>query len=156
MKKYNIGTGVLFLLLAIGAYIMTFSMGAKFGTDNLGPAFWPKCLTIALGVLSILLILETLLVKKGADVDAPTPINFKSENVQRVLKIAAVLIVFGFITGILGIYIGMLFMMPVCMYLLGERNWKVLVLLSCATCVGIYLIFSLALRVPLPTGIFFD
>lgn len=154
MKKYNIITGLVFLAVAIFGYVETFSMSAKFGTDNLGPAFWPKCLCIVLAIFSVLLLLESVLTKK--DKDTPAPINFKSESVRRVLKIAAVMIAFGVITGILGIYIGILFMMPVCMYLLGERNKKVLVLMSIAACVGIYLIFGLALRVPLPTGMFFD
>ena len=154
MKKYNIGTGVVFLLLAVLAYMETFSMSAKFGTDHLGPAFWPRCLCIALGVFSALLILEGLLSAKGKE--TPAPIDFKSENVRRVLKIIVVMVAFGAVTGIFGIYVGILLMMPSCMYLLGERNKKAFVFLSVAMCIGVYFVFGLALKVPLPSGVFFN
>ena len=66
------------------------------------------------------------------------------------------LIVFGAILYFLGIYVGILFMMPLCMWLHGERNKKILVGLAVGSCLFIYLVFGLALRVPLPMGLLFS
>ena len=81
MKKYNIVTGTIFLLIAIGAYEIGTSFVAKLPTDPLGPAWWPECLSIALGIFSILLILQGVLTPKSKD--KPAPIHFKSEGFQR-------------------------------------------------------------------------
>ena len=70
--------------------------------------------------------------------------------------VMAVLIVFGAILYFLGIYVGILFMMPLCMWLHGERNKKILVGLTVGSCLFIYLVFGLALRVPLPMGLLFS
>ena len=47
-------------------------------------------------------------------------------------------------------------MMPLCMWLHGERNKKILVGLTGGSCLFIYLVFGLALRVPLPMGLLFS
>ena len=154
MKKYNIGIGVFFLILAIAAYAKASTMVAMVNTDNLGPAFWPKCLSILIGLLSIAQVVEALVSKKYAQM--PAPVDFRSEGIKRVLKVSGVLIVFGVITGILGIYVGLVFLLPVSMYLLGERNKKIMALLTAAFCLGVFVIFGILLKVPLPTGLFFD
>ena len=153
MKKYNIIMGILFLLLAIGAYIIADGMVAKLATDPLGPGFWPRCLAIVLGIFSIILLLQGLL-KKPAD-DVPSPFHFKSPEFRRVALLAGDLSLFLVITYFVGIYIGLLLMIPTCMYLLGERKVKVMAIFSVASCLFIYVVFKMLLMVPLPTGILF-
>ena len=143
MKKANVITGVVFLALSIFTYMQAQKMVGKIMTDALGPGFWPKVLGLVMGVLSLALIVEA-------------PIAFGTEGFHRVLKLFAVLIVFGAILYFLGIYVGILFMMPLCMWLHGERNKKILVGLAVGSCLFIYLVFGLALRVPLPMGLLFS
>lgn len=107
-----------------------------------------------MGVLSLALIVEGLFGKQAEGEKAP--IAFGTEGFHRVLKLFAVLIVFGAILYFLGIYVGILFMMPLCMWLHGERNKKILVGLAVGSCLFIYLVFGLALRVPLPMGLLFS
>ena len=154
MKKYNIVTGTIFLLIAIGAYEIGTSFVAKLPTDPLGTAWWPECLSIALGIFSILLILQGVLTPKSKD--KPAPIHFKSEGFHRVVKLSGVLIIFAAITYFLGIYIGLLLMVPTVMYLLGERKKLILAVFSVSTCLFVFMIFKLLLMVPLPTGLLFD
>lgn len=149
MKKANVITGVVFLALSIFAY-----MQAQIMTDALGPGFWPKVLGLVMGVLSLALIVEGLFGKQAEG--EKVPIAFGTEGFHRVLKLFAVLIVFGAILYFLGIYVGILFMMPLCMWLHGERNKKILVGLAVGSCLFIYLVFGLALRVPLPMGLLFS
>ena len=154
MKKANVITGVVFLALSIFAYMQAQKMVGKIMTDALGPGFWPKVLGLMMGVLSLALIVEGLFGKQAEG--EKVPIAFGTEGFHRVLKLFAVLIVFGAIVYFLGIYVGILFMMPLCMWLHGERNKKILVGLAVGSCLFIYLVFGLALRVPLPMGLLFS
>ncbi|MBD9198178.1 MAG: tripartite tricarboxylate transporter TctB family protein [Clostridiales bacterium] len=154
MKKANVITGVVFLALSVFAYMQAQKMVGKIMTDALGPGFWPKVLGLVMGVLSLALIAEGLFGKQAEGEKAP--IAFGTEGFHRVLKLFAVLIVFGAILYFLGIYVGILFMMPLCMWLHGERNKKILVGLTVGSCLFIYLVFGLALRVPLPMGLLFS
>lgn len=154
MKKANVITGVVFLALSVFAYTQAQEMVGKIMTDALGPGFWPKVLGLVMGVLSLALIAEGLFGKQAEGEKAP--IAFGTEGFHRVLKLCAVLIVFGAILYFLGIYVGILFMMPLCMWLHGERNKKILVGLTVGSCLFIYLVFGLALRVPLPMGLLFS
>lgn len=120
MKKANVITGVVFLALSIFAYMQAQKMVGKIMTDALGPGFWPKVLGLVMGVLSLALIVEGLFGKQAEG--EKVPIAFGTEGFHRVLKLFAVLIVFGAILYFLGIYVGILFMMPLCMWLHGERN----------------------------------
>ena len=154
MKKANVITGVVFLALSFFAYMQAQKMVGKIMTDALGPGFWPKVLGLMMGVLSLALIVEGLFGKQAEG--EKVPIAFGTEGFHRVLKLFAVLIVFGAILYFLGIYVGILFMMPLCMWLHGERNKKILVGLAVGSCLFIYLVFGLALRVPLPMGLLFS
>ena len=75
---------------------------------------------------------------------------------HRVVKLSGVLIIFAAITYFLGIYIGLLLMVPTVMYLLGERKKLILAVFSVSTCLFVFMIFKLLLMVPLPTGLLFD
>lgn len=154
MKKYNTITGIIFLIISIGAYVIGTSFVAKLPTDPLGPAWWPECLSIAMGIFSVLLILQGILTPK--EKDKPAPIQFKSEGFHRVMKLSGVLIIFAVITYVVGIYIGLLLMVPTVMYLLGERKKPVMAIFSVGTCVFVYVVFKLLLMVPLPTGLVFN
>ena len=69
--------------------------------------------------------------------------------------VSLTLIATGAIIYFLGIYIGILFMLPVCMFIHGERNVKLLAGLTVVICVFVWLSFDVALRVPLPMGTLF-
>ena len=141
MKKCNIIIGVVFLIISLGAYVIGAPLTAKLPTDPLGPAWWPKYLSLALAVFSILLILQNILIPK--EKEQPAPFNLKSEGFHRVLKLCGVLIIFVILTFFLSVYIGLLLMVPTVMYLLGERQKKILaaflselvsLCLSCSNC----------------------
>lgn len=153
MKKANILTGVLFLFLAALGYWNAGSMEAKINADNLGPAFWPRCLCIALAFFAVLLILEGVLAKKAAE--EASPFHFRSEGFKRVAILLGILIIFVLLIYFLGIFVALLFMIPASMFVFGERNVKLLVIFPIAACVFVYVVFGVALSVPLPMGLVF-
>ena len=150
MKKYNIATGIIFLALSIFAYMNGAHLKAKLPTDPLGPGWWPKYLSIALAFFSVVLILQGLLVKK--EHDKPAPFDASSPGFRRVVKLAALLVLFILATYLAGIYVGMLIMIPASMYLLGERNPKLIAVFTVCAIVFIYIVFRRLLMVPLPEG----
>lgn len=151
MKKSNLVTGLLFLALSVFAYIEAAQMVAKLASDALGPSFWPKILSIAMGILSVCLIGQGLFGKQPADAKAPFAV--KSEGFWRVVKICGSIILFGALIYLAGIYVGMVVMLPLCMFLHGERNPKILAGLTIGIVAFIYAAFELALKVPLPMGL---
>ncbi len=152
MKRLNFITGLIFLAIAVYAFVSSLGMVAKNANDVLGPAFWPKILAVLMIILSVLLIAESLLSKS----DEPSPIDIRSEGFKRVVKICAVLVLFGILIFFAGIYIAMLAMMPLTMYLHGERKIPVMAGITIGMIVFIYLVFGKALLVPLPTGMLFQ
>ena len=146
MKKANVVTGIIFLALSIFAYVESLGMTSMLMTDSLGPSFWP-------GSLSIVLILQGLFSKKET---RSSPFAFKTVGFKRMVLVSLTLIATGAIIYFLGIYIGILFMLPVCMFIHGERNVKLLAGLTVVICVFVWLSFDVALRVPLPMGTLFS
>ena len=140
MKKSNFATGLFFLALSIFAYVQARSMMGKLDSDALGPGFWPK----------LLLILQSLFSRQPA---AGAPFDVKSEGFRRVVKISGLMVLFGAVIYAAGIYVGMVVMLPLCMFLHGERNKRILLGLTAAIIVFIYLTFGLGLKVPLPKGL---
>lgn len=151
MKKSNLITGLVFLALSVFCYVQALGMVSKLSTDQLGPSFWPKCLSIAMGLLSVLLILKGLLGKTQEGEKAPFDVH--SEGFRRVVKISGLMILFGAIIYLAGIYIGMLVMLPLCMFLHGERNGKMMAGITTFILLFIFLVFDIGLKVPLPMGL---
>ena len=148
MKKANVVTGIIFLALSIFAYVESLGMTSMLMTDSLGPSFWPKCLSVVMGSLSIVLILQGLFSKKET---RSSPFAFKTVGFKRMVLVSLTLIATGAIIYFLGIYIGILFM-----FIHGERNVKLLAGLTVVICVFVWLSFDVALRVPLPMGTLFS
>lgn len=151
MKKSNLITGLIFLGLSVFAYLEAINMEAKLASDALGPSFWPECLSVAMGILSLCLIGQGLFGKQAAD--AAPPFAVKSDGFWRVVKISGSIILFGALTYLAGIYIGMVIMLPLCMYLHGERSKKLMACLTGFIVIFIFLTFDVALKVPLPAGL---
>jgi len=150
MKKSNTVTGIVMLAISVFAYIYSSGLKAKLPTDPLGPSAWPKCLSLALGFFSIILLLQGILTKKENAKEEP--FDFKSEGFLRVCKLCGVLIAFVALAYVVGIYIALVFMVPLTMYILGERKKMLMLIFTVSAVVFIFVVFKLLLMVPLPTG----
>ena len=92
MKKANVVTGIIFLALSIFAYVESLGMTSMLMTDSLGPSFWPKCLSVVMGSLSIVLILQGLFSKKET---RSSPFAFKTVGFKRMVLVSLTLIATG-------------------------------------------------------------
>lgn len=68
------------------------------------------------------------------------------------VKISGVMILFGAVIYLAGIYIGMLVMLPLCMFLHGERSGKIMAGITAFILLFIFLVFDVGLKVPRPWG----
>ena len=153
MKKANVVTGIIFLALSIFAYVESLGMTSMLMTDSLGPSFWPKCLSVVMGSLSIVLILQGLFSKKET---RSSPFAFKTVGFKRMVLVSLTLLASGAGISVVGICIGSVCMLPGCMFSPGGGNGYLLAGLTVVICVFVWLSFDVALRVPLPMGTLFS
>lgn len=65
------------LVLAVVAYYGATGIGTSFMSDPVGPAALPKALAVALGVFSLLLILQSLATLRKRRAEAPSKVSEK-------------------------------------------------------------------------------
>ena len=147
MKKYNIGISIVLLAVSAGMFITASGLPAS-SDASIGPGTWPKVLACLMGFLSILLLIQSLADHSGKE--AP----FRAgPGLKRVGAGILILAVFCVLLYLLGFMIAAAFMIPAVMLLMGEKRIPVLVGLDVGVLAAVYVIFVLALKLPLPQGI---
>ncbi|MPM61557.1 hypothetical protein SDC9_108417 [bioreactor metagenome] len=152
MKKYNIALSVFFMALAAATFEGTQQLTAM--ESGLGPGSWPKVLSGILFVLGVILLLQSLWEHDQAETQA-APFNIRSVEFRRVLLGAAILTGFCLLLKFFGFIIAAAFMVPAVMRLMAEKRPIVLVGTTIGVLAAIYLIFVIALHLPLPQGSIF-
>ena len=150
MKKFNLGTALVMLLLSIGVFYQTKDMPKTFNQAP-GPGFWPRLLAIVLILFSIGLVWQTYAEKlewKELLVDVKAP------GVQRVFMLFVTFAAFAVSLNYLGFIITSLFFVPIVMWILGETRISWLLLTSAGTTAFVYVIFVKCLRLVLPLPFF--
>ena len=148
-RAYQI-TGVVFLLLA--AFIARESLELKFYTNNgPGPGFFPFWLSLAMGLLAVLMILKATFREPE-----PMPEGFFASRAGY-LKVGAIVLALAATTAmmnVLGFQLTMLGIITFLLFALGRPSLIVTLLVSMAGSFGCFYLFTKLLRVPLPTGFF--
>ena len=149
MKKYNIGISLVLLAVSVAMFVTAAGLPAS-NDASIGHGSWPKVLACLMGFLSILLLIQSLVDKSGRE--AP----FKpGAELKRVCVGIAILAVFCALLYFVGFMIASAFMVPAVMLLMGEKRLPVLAGLTVGVLAAVYIIFSVALKLPLPQGILF-
>jgi putative tricarboxylic transport membrane protein len=143
-------TGVVFLLLA--AFIAWESLQLNFYTyAGPGPGFFPFWLSMTLGLLAVLMILQATFRESE-----PVPEGFLASRAGylRVGTIVLALIVTTALMDIVGFPMTMLVTILFLLFALGRPSLIVTLLVSVAGSFGCFYLFDRWLKVPLPTGFF--
>ena len=151
-KKYDIGAGVFFLILSILAYWEIYDLVPVLPSGDYGPELFPKIISIGMGLCAIILIIQGVTMKPEKN---EVVIDFSQPGVRRALKLMGIVIVFGALIYFLGFLPAAAVMTATTVYLLGERRTKYIILITAGIVVGVFVIFSLILKVNLPGGILF-
>jgi len=148
-RAYQI-TGVVFLLLA--AFIAWESLELKFYTNNgPGPGFFPFWLSMALGLLAVLMILQATFRESE-----PMPEGFFASRAGY-LRAGAIVVALAVTTALLdivGFPLTMLVTILFLLFALGRPSLIVTLLVSAAGSFGWFYLFDRWLKVPLPMGFF--
>jgi putative tricarboxylic transport membrane protein len=133
------------VLLALFAFFAVESLRLSL-RDALGPGpgFFPFWLSVAGGVLGLLLLVQ--LHWGRVDIESET-LKFELRGVSLVL---AGLIVATALLELLGFRVVMLLLLVYLLIALGVRNWLAIALFAAAGSFGVYHVFSGLLKVPLP------
>ena len=78
--------------------------------------------------------------------------DFKSAGMKRIYILIGFFIIFAVLIQLFGFYISMLFLIPACLILLGEKRPKYIILITAGILVFVYLVFVQMLSLRLPTG----
>jgi len=147
MKKANCILGVLGIGLGIYIFAEASTFPANMSATDPGAAYFPKMLAILLIALCLGLIVSSLLEKsKGEKLDIPPQAWHLIIAFGGLLVYCLLFKPLGFILDTLWFVFGM-------QYLLKERNWIKMAIVSVATTAIIYVVFSMLLYVNLPAGV---
>lgn len=142
--------GALFALL--GVYLLweisTFTVPME-KVRSLGPEFFPNVLAWALTLLSAALIVQGLRLPPAPII----PAAYRGRTGLRPLSILLGLASFIFLVEPLGFVLWALLFLALVQYVLGERRPFALTALSVLITAVLYLVFVVALNVPLPRGL---
>ncbi|MBW2704697.1 MAG: tripartite tricarboxylate transporter TctB family protein [Deltaproteobacteria bacterium] len=154
MNRIDAILGLFFILFSlIGLIFIVPHQTISFGYDDgLSPAFFPNAILGVIGALSILLVavnFRKLRNNKQRRV-------FDSGGFNNLIRVC--LITFGSCLGLyyLGFLVVSLLVISATMLLMGERNWRLMLMVGIGCPLVIYLVFAVVLKKPLPVGILFS
>ena len=150
MRRPNQIAGAAFLLLA--AWVAWQALKMRFYSHlGPGPGFFPFWLALALGVVSL-----TMLVQATIGENEPMPADFFPDRrgLLRVLAVFVALAATAALLEPLGFRLTMFAALAFLLVALGRQNWIVTLVVASAGSFGAFLLFDRWLRVSLPTGFF--
>ena len=118
-----------------------------------GPGFFPFCLSLAGIALSITLIFQ---VGRETDVGSGEQQGFlpSGDARRKVILVLVALIAVTALLDVVGYRIAVAAFSVFLLYVLGARNWWVIIIFALAAGFGVHAVFSDLLKVPLPVGLF--
>lgn len=168
MNWTNIIIGIILLAASVFYYYSTMDFPPPTKTENLGPAFFPTLLAAALALLSLLLVLAGLFPRGASRKDKDAAVIKGAERLEED-SFGAEQISYKFLFGTIGLsflYVGLLSILGylvstplfliILIRLLGYEKWANNVAASIGLTATLYLLFSTALGVSLPAGVFFN
>jgi hypothetical protein len=152
MKKWNIITAILLVFIIGGIFYATKDY-PKVVEGTLGAGEWPRFLAIVLAIFTVLLLINTFIVKSD-NTGEYNPIQFNNGAIKRVFAITGTLVIFVLMLQILGFLISSFIFIGLVMFVMGERRSKWLLGTSFSITLGIWIVFELLLKLMLPRPIF--
>jgi putative tricarboxylic transport membrane protein len=151
VKKANIVCGLIGMAFSATAFVQTLSF-RQFRNVPIGPDFVPRYLAGALFICSLVLFIQSIVLKPKSAEKAPT-LSLFDKGMQRLLIGIVIIVVYALCWEILGFLIITPFAMAAVMLLLGMRKPLTMVLFSVGTTVVVYGAFRYILSIDIPLGV---
>ena len=147
-KKFNWNIiSCIFIYIWAGIFFVS-----SLGIEDAGSRMFPQIMCGLSALLSTLFLISCL---RGKDVkEGDDPISFAGTG--RAAVMGAILGGYILLNYLTGFYISTVIFLPIGMLYLGQRNWKVIAVISIALPLIIFLFFDLLLGMMMPTGILFQ
>ncbi|WP_281974629.1 tripartite tricarboxylate transporter TctB family protein [Halobacillus litoralis] len=142
-KKANIILAVLSILFALWFLLSAGNLPAPLNEVNIGPAAFPKVISILIILFSLAITIKSFLDKKSDD-------EIKINRFKSILMFIGGILLFGLTIPYLGFYISAAIYFPILLFLASERNWKRIVLVTVVFELFAFGVFGNLLGVPLP------
>jgi hypothetical protein len=153
----NIAAGIMLLVLAVAYWMGAQAILISRLSGGAGAQLLPKSLAIALGVLSLVLIAQSLPWRRAnanAGADDGSGASGPSEyNVPRALGILAIGIAYVVLIDWLGYAVCIALLLGGTAYYIGWRRWRSLVLFALVGALVYWAVFAKLLDLPLPAGL---
>jgi putative tricarboxylic transport membrane protein len=150
MRRCNLAVGILLLILSIS--VISASRDLVYDVEfSPGAGFFPVWLGIALLILSLILILNSTILKFYLTEDNPLP---GKTAVLRVILILGSLLVGILLLEPIGFLVTMFFFVAFLLIFLEKYRWYSGALISAVMVSAVYGIFKIWLNVNLPLGLF--
>lgn len=150
MRKKDVGLGIFFVLFGAWVYAIAAQLRS-------GPDFWPKIVAVCISVMGVAIMLNGIFhiteSNKRQNTE-PKETGVEIQNNIRVVLLVAILIVFFYLFQLIGYMISTFLLFCGTSFVLGYRNWKVLIPTAVCLSVGLYMFFVNLLGVRFPGTIF--
>ena len=134
--------------LIIGAVLIVCSLVffyLSYGFRNQDAATWPRAILIFIMILSAVLVLKGISLTRAAQTENVKSTDFTGPAVGLVL-----VIIYAVLMNFTGFFVSTALFLPVGMFLLGQRNWKVILGVTVGLEVFVYLLFVVGLQLRMP------
>lgn len=152
MKKCNYVISAVTGVLGVIILILSAQLGTGFKADGgISTGTWPAIMGGIMTVAAIILLVMTLANRKKYE---EMEVALKLPANKRVYAVMGVMVLYCVLLRILGIYLSGAVLIPVLMWMLGERDKKKTAIVTAVTLAGIFVIFNLILGTKLPEPFF--
>ncbi len=148
MNKSNIVASLLFIALSIWLFITSYFF-PKAPSSMFGPGLFPMILASGLMIMSIILLVQTLLEKKNSN---HSGIDIKSPEIRRSFTSLIATIIYVIAMNYLGFIVSTVIFLLFLMYLLKNREYIKMIIVSIVVSIAIQIIFKTVLHITLPSG----
>lgn len=152
MRIANIIAAIVGMLFSGAAFIKTLTF-KQFKNVPVGPEFFPRALAVALFICCLILLITSIFSKDKSE--APT-LSLKNKDMQKALIGLGIIVVYALLWNVLGFIIATPLAIFAMTFLLGKRNYKMMIIVSIAATAVIFCAFKFILGIEMPMGILED
>lgn len=145
MRRADLTIGLGLLAFTVFYAQQSFLIRRGFASDRLGPAFFPRLLALALGVLAVILVVRALAGRS----DPSRPPAIRAGAFAGVLVL---LVAYGLLMPRVGFVPATPVLLGAVIWILGLRAWTALIGTALGVTAVLYVLFGRALHVLLPMG----
>jgi hypothetical protein len=148
MRNRDVLSGLFLGLLSIGTCIMAYRLGLGSGS-NPGPGFAAFGIAFLLGLMSIYLCLKGVLqgIRDHGKTEAVKGFPWKKPMLMLVILVG-----YGVFFNVLGFSVSTFLLMMLIVWVVGRQRLRLALTVSVLTVASAYLLFVVALGLPLPVG----